>query len=379
MATITKTTTSKGETRYRVRVVVGYRPDGTAIQRMRSFRTSKEANAWGRAQETAREQGTLATQAHTLTLGEYVGQWLTRSERRVRPITLAGYRYMLHRHVLTATIAQTRLVQLVPSILQTFIDGIARPANARRVRALLHIALNEAVKLGMLAINPVGRTSPPKHTPRPGQSWDADEARRFLAVAAHDSYAPYWQIALYLGMRPSEVEGLRWDSLDLEAGTLHVERARPTAMGRVFPSEDTKSGAGNRLVTLPPSLLAVLRAHRTAQLEQRLRAGPAWSDTGLVCASALGTPLDHANVRRHFVALREQACVPKIRVYDLRHSAISLMLDAGGDLKAVSEVVGHSNPGITIRVYRHVKHDQRAAAVQALAAALDPVPSADPE
>ena len=379
MATITKTTTSKGETRYRVRVVVGYRPDGTAIQEMQSFRTTREAQAWARVQETAREHGTLATGAGKLTLGEYLEQWLARSERRVRPITLAGYRYMLKKHVLGATIAQHRLSQLSPSALQAFIDGIERPANARRVRALLHIALHEAMDLNMVAINPVGRTKPPKHTPRQGQSWSAEEARAFLAAAAEDGYSPYWHLALYTGMRPSEIEGLRWESLDLEAGTLRVERARPTAMGRTFPSEATKSAAGARTLALPPSLVALLRAHRARQRESLLLAGAVWGERGLVCCSGVGTPLDHANVLRHFRALCATAGVPRIRVYDLRHTAISLMVDAGGDLKAVSEVVGHSNPGITMRVYRHVKQEQRTAAMHGLAAALDSPPPGDPE
>ena len=66
-------------------------------------------------------------------------------------------------------------------------------------------------------------------------------------------------------------------------------------------------------------------------------------------------------------------------MYDLRHSAISLMVDAGGDLKAVSEVVGHSNPGITMRVYRHVKQEQRTAAMRGLAATLDSPPPGHPE
>jgi len=84
-------------------------------------------------------------------------------------------------------------------------------------------------------------------------------------------------------------------------------------------------------------------------------------------------------VLRHFRALCGKARVPRIRVYDLRHSAISLMVDAGGDLKAVSGVVGHSNPGITTRVYRHIKQEQRTAAMHELAATLDSPPPGDPE
>ena len=112
-------------------------------------------------------------------------------------------------------------------------------------------------------------------------------------------------------------------------------------------------------------------AYATAVTARSTRNAMNDMDTGLVCASALGTPLDHANVLRHFGAICARAGVPKIRVYDLRHSAVSPMLDADGDLKAVSEVVGHSNPGITMRVYRHVRPAQSTAAIPGLADALD--------
>ncbi len=76
-------------------------------------------------------------------------------------------------------------------------------------------------------------------------------------------------------------------------------------------------------------------------------------------------------LNRHFEQLCAGAGVSRIHVYDLRHTATSLMIDAGADLKAASEALGHSDPGITMRVYRHVRADQRDHAIGALAAALD--------
>jgi integrase len=172
-------------------------------------------------------------------------------------------------------------------------------------------------------------------------------------------------------MRPSEIAGLKWESVDLAAGTLKVERARPSMGGKTFESEHTKSDAGRRTYTLPTPLIERLRKHHTYQKELRLAVGPErWRESGYVCTTEIGTPLNYRSIPRHFHKLVAQAGVPDMRVYDLRHTATSLMIDAGADIKAASEALGHSDPRITMRVYRHVRGDQRAQAINLLAGAL---------
>src|SRR5690348_14391014 len=99
MATITPTTTSKGEKRYHVRVVVGHKPDGTPIQRMRTFRKSKEAEAAAKSWETDRDRGVGADSTKVRT-GDYLKQWLERTAKRVRPSTLYGYRYVVDHQIM---------------------------------------------------------------------------------------------------------------------------------------------------------------------------------------------------------------------------------------------------------------------------------------
>ncbi len=98
--------------------------------------------------------------------------------------------------------------------------------------------------------------------------------------------------------------------------------------------------------------------------------GAQWTESGLVCTTEVGTPVDHRNIQRRFQRLYTQAGVPRIRVYDLRHTATSLMIDAGADLKAASEALGHSDPRLTMKVYRHVQSAQRAQALALLAEAI---------
>ena len=100
----------------------------------------------------------------------------------------------------------------------------------------------------------------------------------------------------------------------------------------------------------------------------------------MVCTTELGKPIDHRIIQRRLVLMCRQAGVPHIRVYDLRHTATSLMIDAGADLKAASEALGHSDPRISMKVYRHVRSDQRARAIALLSDAItDPAPATEPD
>ncbi len=370
-----------GTTAYRVRVVTGYQQTGKPIQESRTFATKTEAKRAAKAWETEIAQGMTGTTGKT-TLGEYLSEWLHRKSRSARPITVTNYAWLINHTIADTPLAGTMLSKVTPGQVQRWIDGLPRAATARKARTVLSIALNEATRLGHIALNPVSRTTAPSHVPREGKAWTSDEVHRFLAIANRDIYAPYWHLACYLGMRPSEIAGLKWASVDLDAGTVRVERARPTVCGKTFESEYTKSPAGTRTLYLSESLVQRLRAHRAHQQTMQTVANAQWIDSGLVCTTEVGTPIDHRNTQRRFQHLCQQAGVSRIRVYDLRHTATSLMIDAGADIKAASEALGHSDPSITMKVYRHVQSGQRAQALALLAQAItlpeeDLTPSTD--
>ena len=206
---------------------------------------------------------------------------------------------------------------------------------------------------------------------REGRSWTPEQARTFLALARRQSYEPIWTLALRTGMRPSELRALLWTDIDLAGCTIRVQRARPNVSGQDLGAEKPKSKAGTRTIGISAQLAGYLRTLHAAQLERRMLQGPRWEEHGLVCPSTTGTPLGHANVYHRFRLMCAKAGVPLIRLYDLRHSAASIMLEAGADLKATSEVMGHSDPSITQKVYQHTSQYQRDGALALLAHALE--------
>lgn len=168
-------------------------------------------------------------------------------------------------------------------------------------------------------------------------------------------------------LRPGEYLALRWEDVDLAGATLTVRRVM--LPGGIIG--EPKTSQSRRTVTLTAPTVAALREHKREQAAERLAAGDQWQDDRLVFCTALGKPLDHNNpVHYHFKPLLVAAELPAIRLYDLRHTGATLLLQAGVPLKIVSERPGHASIVLTADVYSHVSSTMQAEAAERLGALM---------
>lgn len=158
---------------------------------------------------------------------------------------------------------------------------------------------------------------------------------------------------LAVGLRLGEALGLGWDDVDLTAKTLRIRRALQRVEKKLVFVEP-KSERSRRTVSLPDFAITALKRQRTAQKEERLKAGSKWNDSGLVFTSSIGTPLDERNVRREFDEILKAAKLPAMRIHDLRHTCASLLLAQGVHPRVVMETLGHSQISLTRDTYSHV-------------------------
>lgn len=182
----------------------------------------------------------------------------------------------------------------------------------------------------------------------------ATEARRVLDAAAAGRNAARWSVALALGLRQGEALGLQWADVELDAGTLTVRRALQRQRGAGLVLVEPKSRAGRRTIALPRPLVDGLRAHRAAQLAERMTAGPVWEDHGLVFCQPNGRPLDPRGDHRAWRALLAAAGVRPARLHDARHTAATLLLQQGVPARVAMQVLGHSQVTLTLGTYSHV-------------------------
>lgn len=243
---------------------------------------------------------------------------------------------------------------------------VAGGISARTIVSMLVVlssALDDAVAQGLVARNVARLVKRPKITAAEMSTWTPEQAATFRAHVAGDRLAACWLLTL-AGLRRSEVLGLRWADVDLDAGTITV------AQGRVVVGGGTVTGAPKstrsaRTLRMPRDVLTPLRAFKTRQAEEHLALGGGWPDTGLVAVNADGSPIRPETYSKAFAAHCAAARVPVIRLHDVRHTAATMLLDGGTTPSATAKWLGH-DPAITLRVYGHVYDDALASAGDAL-------------
>jgi integrase len=178
-----------------------------------------------------------------------------------------------------------------------------------------------------------------------------------------------FRIAVLRGARRGELCGLRWASADLDTGVLVVDHTILELDGYLVEGQP-KTRAGERRIYLDAETTRLLHEHRKAQLAARMRAGADWQDHDLIFARFDGTPWRPSYVSRRFASLAEAAGVPVIKLHEARHSAISLMRDAGVDRDVRMREAGHADIQVADR-YTHVMDAAHRAGAEQVAALVE--------
>jgi integrase len=201
--------------------------------------------------------------------------------------------------------------------------------------------------------NAAALVSPPRVEQKGVAFLRPEQVRHVFDVIAEDDDRARWQLAL-LGLRQGEALGLSWHDIDLEAGTVTVQRCLQRQRGRGLVLVPPKSKTSQRLMRLPEPVVEALKARRHAQNLDRMRAATVWAnDELLVFTSTLGRPVDPRRDYQQWCDLLKRCGLPKMRLHDARHTAATALLVAGVPLRVAMEWLGHSQISQTVR-YTHV-------------------------
>jgi integrase len=336
-------------------------------------KTQKEARDKLKQAQRDQDNGVdLAARRETVAV--FLSRWLDASVKPVKKAkTWEGYESIIRIRV-TPRIGQIDLARLTPLHLQELYASLADAGlSARSVRhthAMLHKALAQAVRWGLLSRNPCDGATPPSPTRQEMQVLSAEQAAAFLtATRDHPMHALY-VLAITTGMRQGELMGLKWADIDHAAGRLMVRRALQRQRdGLKFTTP--KTSRSRRTIVLSEAALLALKQHRARQNQARLACSD-WDDHDLVFANETGGPLDPSWQTAVFKAALKDAGLPAIRFHDLRHTAATLLLARDTHPKVVADMLGHASVMITLDVYSaHVPamHTQAAATMDAILSA----------
>ena len=374
-------------------VTVGTKDDGSPDRRYRMGRTEAEVTRKVQDLERSRETGQLAGTAKGLTVAQWMETWLTTiAPRRIRRSTLESTYAPKVRNRIIPGLGKHRLDRLTPEHLERFYtrledNGLA-PATVLQIHRILSRALKIAMRRGYITRNVATLVDAPSVSQAEIEPLTLDEAQRIIELAARRRNGTRWSVALALGLRQGEALGLRWQHVDLDAAALTVRwqlqrlawrhgcpdphacgkghhrpscsahctghaRSCPQRTGGGLRLTELKSDKSVRTIALSPHLTAALRAHRAAQLEERMIAGPAWQDGDFVWCQPNGRPIGAHADWDEWKALLKTAGIRDARVHDARHTAATLLLAQGVDQRVVMEILGHSQISMTAK-YAHV-------------------------
>jgi integrase len=340
-------------------VSLGYSEDGKRQRKTIYGKTQKEVRA--KLDELKQQAASGSLSLPKLTVKEYLMRWLREKERQVKPRTHELYSDWADR-LLSPRIGRLQLDKLTPLQVQNAVGDIADKigvSTANKCRKMLYGALKQAVRWQLVSRNVCEAVDPLKEEPRDMLLWTTDEAVRFLdAIQVHRFYAAFY-IAMCTGLRRGEILGLRWS--DLRGDSLYIQRSL-TVVNKKPTFSTPKTRRGTRFVTLPADAIAVLEQHRQRQGAEAAFLGTAWPDTDQIFTTITGTLVDPRSFNKRFNALQEQASVPHVRLHDLRHLHVSLLVRRGTDLRTIADRVGHADPAFTLRKYAHMFEEQRRAA-----------------
>jgi integrase len=334
------------------RYVIRFR-DHEGKQRSRSYGTLNEAKAGQDELRTDVRRGEYRPDTKQ-TFGQYAEEWKRtykgRTGRGIRAETLAEYQRDLDRAI--AFLGKHRLASLTTKHVKAFeaslrAEGL-RDGTRRRILAPLKACLAEAVEDGDLRSNPttgvrlVVADAPGSHEAKQPKSLTAEQLAALVEAVGGGWHGLMVRLMAQTGIRIGEALGLRWQDVDTGGGRISIEQRVRAASVNAPKSEN-----GRREVPVSAALGRDLTAHRLASSYSAAE--------DLVFPTMTGKPQHASNLYRWFNPAAEAAGVPWAGFHTLRHTAASRWLASGQvSIAQVSRLLGHHDPGFTLRTYIHV-------------------------
>lgn len=356
--------------------------DGRIIRRNRDSKQAAEA-ALKELIDLRERQIDIGSAAQTLS--SWLGQWLSQAARDLRPRTIANYQAQVETYIAPA-LGDMPLDTIRPHHIQAFLNSLVDDIKAHtrypgtRTALLCALRLKQAFSLAVgrkiLRDSPMAGVILPKDRPAKIVPLTEQQIAAFLAAAETHLHAPLWHCYALLGLRKGEGLGLRWQDVNFETGTITIAQQVQTIPGRGdqkgrLDIGKPKSEAGERVLPAPERLLSLLRQHRAAQLELRLRHADRWQDNDLVFCGVEGKPVWPSRVAEGWYRLRDKAGLPTTsKLHHLRHSLATLLDESGATETIKAAILGHAKTTVTQR-YTHARLQAMREVLERVVAKID--------
>ena len=313
--------------------------------------------------------------------GDYLRSWLDGVRRKVDEVTYQGYEVLALRQVVPWFEKRgVKLADVTLELLQEYVDekassgrkdgmGGLSPRSLRLHKNILSQTLTEAVKGGLLPSNPCQHVVLPKSVRYESHFYTADQLNQFFQAIRDEPLYPLLKITAIYGLRRSEVLGLKWDSIDFDAGTVTI-RHTVSKVTKAVEKDKTKNATSYRSFPLTEEARTIFQTAQAEEKENRRLCGRQYQENDYVFKWDDGRPYSPDYITKKFPALLKAHGMPHIRLHELRHSCASLLINAGFTLKDVQEWMGHADIKMTANIYGHLDVSRKQTMAAKLAGDL---------
>ena len=295
-----------------------------------------------------------------LKLGEFLIDWLDEThQHQIAYSTYRRYRSLAVHHIIPAlgSFEIRKLNSQMITNLLVHMKSIGQSVRSQQqARALLAVALDEAQGLNFITINPVRNVRNPQGVGKVLTPLKIEEVRRLLKTYQGTFLSARLHIALVCGLRQGEALGLRWQDLDLEAGTLTVSTQIQLIEGESRFTR-LKTNRSYRTLVLTAETIDSLRIHQGLINDQKAQHSNSWNELDLVFPDLNGAPRSSHTDYSDWQKALKLCGIPHHRLHDARHTAATLLYSQGVGIETISRTLGHSSSAITSRLYVHTSEE----------------------
>ena len=305
------------------------------------------------------DKGTYQTPSK-MKVRDWLTVWMeTYCKNKVKPLTYSSYEGIINRHI-NPMLGGMELQAVKGIHVQKFYNSLMDKGlsgkTVKNVSAVLHKAFSVALKQGYIQTNPCGGAELPKAEHHEIHPLTDEEIPRFLEAIEGNPMRNAFALCLFAGLREGKCLGLSWGQVDFQRGRITISQQlqhEKKKGGAYYIAPTTKSG-NPRTIEPPPIAFQYLKAERNRQLENRFRAAELWSNPDdLVFTDETGRHLAIMTFYRRFKKIAAAIGRPDARPHDLRHTAATVAIASGADIKSIQDLLGHATASFTLNVYAH--------------------------
>ena len=305
--------------------------------------------------------------------GEWMETWIEKHKApKLAPATLTSYRNNFRLHI-NPYIGNIPLKELSTYHIQRCLDAIGGSCSTFvKNYNVIHGALEKAVELGMLVRNPCKGVTFPEDDKEDMRVLSKDEQQRFIKELDDEYYRPMLLTYLYTGLRMGECIPLTWEDIDLQKKSIRV--CKKAIICHDYSKHEAKQVVQNfcktksskRKVVITSGLVEVLKAHKEKMMKRVEQAGETWSESNLVFPNTKGNMVYCRNLQSTLEKIFARAGIEGATMHTLRHTYATRCFEAGVDIKAISEQLGHANVKTTYNIYVHLLEDTKEKEIDKL-------------